>query len=206
MSSKLRHLIKLPKVVAFIIGAFALLAGMDILLFGDSFLYTSFVSTLEDSLGNDYLLVGAIAAVGILLALVFAFQGRAGTIQQTETPDAEGAQAVPAPGDDFDELVKDAQGWRAREDREAVRERLHKTAVDAVTKAENCPRYSAEHRVETGAWTTDTYAASLLGEEDSPNLPPLTRLRSYFGGSSFDISVSRTVEEIEGLIEEEEDV
>jgi len=204
MSSRLRYLAKLPKVLAFILGALALLAGVDTVVFGDSFLYTSFIEAGKGVLRNDYFLVSAIAGVGILLALVFAFQGRAGTIQQTETPNAEGAQAVPAPGDDFDEFVQNAQGWRAREDREAVRERLHKTAVDAVTKAENCPRYSAEHRVETGAWTTDAYAASLLGEEGSPNLPLLTRLRSYFGGSSFEISVARTVEEIEGLLEEQD--
>jgi len=195
---------KAVKVVIFLLGVIALVASLQVIFYGELPVYRSLVGTLEATLGNDYFLVGAIAAVGIFLALIFAYQGRAGTVQQIETPDAEGAQPVPAPGDDFDELVGRSKSWRAREERKEVRERLRETAVSAVTKKENCPRYAAEHRVETGSWTEDTYAAALLGDEEAPGLPLLTRLRFAVGGSSFGVSVERAVDEIERMMEEQD--
>lgn len=203
MRSVLGRFTKTVKIIAFLLGIIALVAALDVIFYGEARIYSSLVQTLEATLGNDYFVVGAIAAVGIFLALIFAYQGRAGTVQQIETPDAEGAQPVPAPGDDFDELVEKSKSWRAREEREEVRDRLRETAISAVTKTENCPRYAAEHRVETGAWTADTYAAALLGEDEAPNLPLLTRLRFAVGGSSFEVSVVRAVEEVERLMEEE---
>jgi len=196
---------KTPKAVALLLGAAAVAVGALIFFSGQPLSFVdSVVQTLIATAGNDYFLVGGIAAVGVLLALIFAFQGRAGTVRQTEMPDAEGAQTVPSPGDGFDGLVRDATGWRATGEREDVRERLREAAIDAVAKAENCSRYEAVNRVDSGGWTADAYAAAVVGGEGSPTLPLVTRLRYAIGGSAFEVAVDRAVDEIETLAGDED--
>jgi len=194
------------KALVFLIGAAAVALGLATFFvpgLADAFLI---IRRLEVTLGNDYLLVAVIAGAAILLGLVFAFQGRAGTVQQAETPDAEGVESVPAPGDDFDELVKKASGWRSGEEKKAVRERVHEAAVDVVAGKENCSRPEAERYINTGTWTADRYAAAFLGGNDAPKLPLLTRLQVAYGGSPFETAATRAVEEVYEISKEEEDV
>lgn len=197
---------KAGKGFVFLLGAAGVAAGAAFLLFpslAESFI---FVDRLRVTVGNDYFLVGGIAGVAVLFGLIFAYQGRAGTIKQAETPDAEGAQAVPAPGDDFDELVKDARGWRSGDAKAEIRDRVREAAVDVVASSRNCSRYEAENRVKNGVWTADRYAASFLGDEEAPKLPLLTRLQVAYGGSPFETAVKRTVDEIYSVMNEEEKV
>ncbi len=194
------------KSLLFILGAAAVAVGIATFFvpgLADVFVI---VRRLEATLGNDYFLVAAIAAVAFFLGLIFAFQGRAGTVQQAETPDAEGVESVPAPGDDFDELVQEAKGWRSRDEKEAVRERVREAAVDAVAGKENCSRPEAERYVDTGTWTADRYASAFLGGRDAPQLPLLTRLQVAYGGSPFETASTRAVEEVYGIAQEDKDV
>jgi len=194
------------KATVFLIGAAAVVLGAAFLFAPELADATVIVERLVVTVGNDYFLVGGIAAVALLLGMVFAFQGRAGTVRQAETPDAEGAQAVPAPGDDFDDLVEEAAGWRSGDEKEAVRDRVREAAVDVVAGEQNCSRYEAENRIENGGWTADKYAASFLGEGEAPKLPLLTRLQVAYGGSPFKTAVTRTVEEVYEVSGEGEDV
>ena len=194
------------KAVVFLLGAVAVAVGLATFFvpgLADAFVI---VRRLEVTLGNDYLLVAVVAGAALFLGLIFAFQGRAGTVQQAETPDAEGVESVPAPGDGFDELVKEASGWRSGEQKEAVRERVHEAAVDVVAGKENCSRPEAERYIDTGTWTADRYAAAFLGGSDAPQLPLLTRLQVAYGGSPFETAATRTVEEVYGIAKEDEDV
>jgi len=193
---------KAVKALALIAGAAAVAAGV-LFLFSPSLAESFvFVDRLRVTVGNDYFLVAGIAGVAVFLGLIFAYQGRAGTVRQADTPDAEGAQAVPAPGDDFDELVDEAKGWRSREAKEEVRGRVREAAVDVVAGTRNCSRYEAENRVDSGGWTADRYASSFLGGDDARKLPLLTRLQVAYGGSPFETAVERTVDEVYAVMNE----
>lgn len=207
--SKKTALRKAVKALVFLTGAAAVAAGTLFLVspsFAESFGLIDRLSNV-DELGSyyDYYLVAGIAGVGLLLGLIFAYQGRAGTVRQAETPDPEGAQSVPAPGDDFDELVNEARGWRSGDAKGEIRERVREAAVDVVASTRNCSRYEAENRVDNGGWTADRYASSFLGGSGAPRLPLLTRLQVAYGGSPFETAVQRTVEEIHGIMKEDED-
>lgn len=194
------------KAVVFLLGAAAVAVGLATFFvpgLADAFVI---VRRLEVTLGNDYLLVAVVAGAALLLGLVFAFQGRAGTVRQAETPDAEGVESVPAPGDDFDELVSEAAGWRSGEQKEAVRERVRGAAVDVIADKENCSRPEAERYVDTGTWTADRYASSFVGGRDAPQLPLITRLQVAYGGSPFETAARRAVEEVYETSKEEDDV
>jgi hypothetical protein len=194
------------KALVFLLGAGTVAVGGVFLLqpsLADSF---GFVDRLRVTVGNDYFLVAGIAGVAVLFGLIFAYQGRAGTVRQAETPDAESAQAVPAPGDDFDELVTEARGWRSGEAKDEIRERVREAGVDVVASTRNCSRYEAENRVDGGGWTADRYASSFLGGSDAPKLPLLTRLQVAYGGSPFETAVERTVDEVYAVMREDETV
>jgi hypothetical protein len=195
---------KTAKGIAFLLGVAAVAVGAAFLFVPSLSESVVIVERLVVTVGNDYFLVAGIAGGAVFLGLIFAYQGRAGTVQQTETPDAEGAQSVPAPGDDFDELVGEARGWRSRDAKDEIRERVHEAAVDVVASSRNCSRYEAENRVESGGWTADRYASSFLGGPDAPSLPLLTRLQVAYGSSPFETAVERTVDEVYTVTEEDE--
>jgi hypothetical protein len=198
-------LVKSLKVIVFLLGVGAVVAGAAFLFVPGLSDSVIIIQRVVVTLGNDYFLVGGIAGAAVLLGLIFAYQGRAGTVRQAETPDAEGAQSMPAPGDDFDELVRDAKGWRSGDEKDAVRERVREAAVDVVAGDQNCSRYEAENRVDGGGWTADKYASSFLGGKEAPSLPLLTRLQVAYGGSPFETAVERAVEEVYEVSGEGED-
>ncbi|MFP4175128.1 MAG: hypothetical protein ACLFSW_05040 [Halobacteriales archaeon] len=203
---KTRALRITAKALVFLLGAATVAVGAVFLLqpsLAESFVL---VDRLRDPLGNnyDYYLVAGIAGVAVFFGLIFAYQGRAGTVQQAETPDAEGAQGVPAPGDDFDELVSEAKGWRSGDAKDEIRERVRVAAVDVVASTRNCSRYEAENRVDSGGWTADRYASSFLGGSEARKLPLLTRLQVAYGGSPFETAVERTVGEVYAVMKEDE--
>ena len=127
------------------------------------------------ALGNDYLLVAAIAALGLVAALPALFSGRASNVEQTAVPTPETPATVPPAGQTFDETVG---SWRfrlplsGRERRRAVRDRLRSAAVGAVMRERNCSRDAARRRVASGEWTDDPGVAAYLGEAESGDAPP----------------------------------
>lgn len=127
------------------------------------------VDALVVMLGNDYLLVAAVAACALVAGAVAAERGTG--VKQASVPDPEDAVSVPAPGDEF---AAEVDRWRlavplvGEGARAAVRERLRSAAVGAVGRAGNCSPAAAAQRVEMGTWTDDdTAAAFLAADEDA---------------------------------------
>lgn len=126
-------------------------------------------------LGNDYLLVAAIAAAGLVAALPALVSGRASNVQQATVPTPETPATVPPAGATFDEAVG---SWRfrlplyGREQRRAVRDRLRSAAVGTVMRERNCSRDAARRRIATGEWTDDPGVAAYLGGGEDVDDPP----------------------------------
>ncbi|MFD1647797.1 DUF7269 family protein [Haloarchaeobius litoreus] len=140
------------------------------------------VDAAVELLGNDYLVVAAVAATGFALALLLVLSGRPGNVDEVTTPDPERAISLPVPGDDFD----DAMGSRLAllplvggTDRAGIRERLHSDVVHWLMRSENCSRTEAELRVATGDWTDDRDAALFLADRPSRRARASAILRSW---------------------------
>lgn len=202
----LRAILRIAKYLTLVTGAVVLLlaAGMATGAISGGFLP---IGQLQNQLEYDYLVVAPVAALGVFVALVLAYHGRVTKIQQVGTPNAEDVEDVPVPGDDFDALIEEAEGFAfrksTRESRNEIKERLRGAAVAVMVK-EGLSKPEARDRIESGSWTSSSYAASLLGGRGAP-APPLTSLVP-FGSSTFEKSVNRTIEEIWGRSDVEEEV
>lgn len=202
----LRAILRIAKYLTLVTGAVVLLlaAGMATGAISGGFLP---IGQLQNQLEYDYLVVAPVAALGVFVALVLAYHGRVTKIQQVGTPNAEDVEDVPVPGDDFDALIEEAEGFAfrksTRESRKEIKERLRGAAVAVMVK-EGLSKPEARDRIESGSWTSSSYAASLLGGRGAP-APPLTSLVP-FGSSTFEKSVNRTIEEIWGRSDVEEEV
>ncbi len=202
----LRAILRIAKYLTLVTGAVVLLlaAGMATGAMSGGFLP---IGQLQNQLEYDYLVVAPVAALGVFVALVLAYHGRVTKIQQVGTPNAEDVEDVPVPGDDFDALIEEAEGFAfrksTRESRKEIKERLRGAAVAVMVK-EGLSKPEARERIESGSWTSSSYAASLLGGRGAP-APPLTSLVP-FGSSTFEKSVNRTIEEIWSRSDVEEEV
>ncbi|WP_440010607.1 DUF7269 family protein [Halomicrococcus sp. SG-WS-1] len=122
--------------------------------------------TVVDAVANDYVLVAAIAVVGLVVATAALVTGRASNVEQAAMPTPEEPTSVPPPGREFDAAL---DSWRfrlplvGRRRRAAVRERLEATAVATVSRERNCSREVARKLVATGEWTDDPLVAAYLG-------------------------------------------
>ncbi|WP_267642766.1 DUF7269 family protein [Haloarchaeobius amylolyticus] len=101
---------------------------------------------------------------------------------QAETPDPEQSQELPTPGDEFDDLLREAGGDRRRMDsREQVATRLERAAIATIARTQSCSLSEARRRVESGEWTDDPYAAAFFtGELEGGSF--LSRV-DLFGGT-----------------------
>lgn len=202
----LRAILRIAKYLTLVTGAVVLLlaAGMATGAISGGFLP---IGQLQEQLGYDYLVVAPVAGLGVLVALVLAYHGRVAKIQQVGTPNAEDIEDVPVPGDDFDALIEEAEGFAfrksTRESRNEIKERLRGAAVAVMVK-EGLSKPEAREKIESGSWTSSSYAASLLGGRGAP-APPITSLVP-FGSSTFEKSVNRTIEEIWSRSDVEEEV
>lgn len=152
-------------------------------------------------LGNDYVFVAAIAAVGGLLALSTALSARRVGRYQARTPDPEGPVSAPTPGHTIDSLLAD---WRlrvplvGRSRRRLLRARLRAAVVATLQRVEGCDQETATARVDSGAWTTDRWAGSFLGHCRGPTLGQ--RLAAWRAGETWiDRRVRHTVAELDSL-------
>ncbi len=126
---------------------------------------------LVAALGNDYILVVALAGVALAAGLAVLVTGRPGAIDQARPPDPERALALPTPGDEFEAATRRRTALLplvGRADRRTVRRRLREAAVQQVMRSSNCSREAATRRVADGSWTDDAAAALFLA-----NAPPL---------------------------------
>lgn len=106
----------------------------------------------------------SVIGLGFVLQTVRVVNGRRKRpYAQTETDDPEVSQELPAPGDEFDDLLQRA--GRARHsgrERDTVRERLRAAAIAVVARADGVSREQAVARIEDGSWTDDPYAAAFF--------------------------------------------
>lgn len=94
-------------------------------------------------------------------------------VSAAETPDPETEQDLPAPGEDFDELLSRVRwryaGRRRRNPGERatrrVRNRLERAAVSTITRKWGCTPEQAREALREGAWTDDPVAAAYFTGE-----------------------------------------
>lgn len=178
--------------IGFVLALLVGFAGLDSLVTVDA---------LVTLVGTDYTFVVVIAAGGFLVALATGLSARATGRFQTSVPDPERPFTAPIPGESFDEAVAD---WRAvapvvgRDRRRTIRRRLRRTVVETVCHVDGCDARTALDLVETGRWTEDPWARSLLCPDE--RLSVERRLRALAGGDvPFRRQVGRTVAELERI-------
>lgn len=140
------------------------------------------VGNAVDLLGNDYLVVAVVGAVGLVLAASLLVSGRPGNVDETTTPDPERAVSLPVPGDDFDDAMSSRLALLplvGGTDRATLRARLRSTVVYWLMRSENCTRTEAERRVEAGEWTDERDAALFLAADAGRRERTGAMLRSW---------------------------
>lgn len=134
--------------------------GVGLVVVGFAMMFVPGLSALFPA--NEVYL--SVVGVGFALQTVTFVRSRMRTpYEQTETGDPEISQDLPTPGDDFDELLAQAGATRQYgNQRETVRERLRRAAVDVVVRTEGVSREEAVARIDDGSWTDDPYAAAFF--------------------------------------------
>lgn len=154
-------------------------------------------------LGNDYLLVAAVA-VAVLACVVVLALARTVTGVTEATPPTVEEVAPAAPGRDVDEALAAASAVRVTDEHRRLHERVRTAAVATLAESERCSRREARERVDRGSWTGDPDAAAFVAAPDlrPPSLPArvLARLR---GDHWFRRRVAATVRAIERTAEAE---
>ena len=146
------------------------------------------INSLVATLGNDYLLVVAIGALGLLVAIPVLGSGRDGNLVQADMPTPEEPVTVPPAGNDFDETIG---SWSfrlpfvGRKHRRSVEKRLRAAAVETVMRAENCTRKDARQLVESGEWTDDPAVAAYLGGSNVSGVGTGSRVSTVLTGRSW---------------------
>lgn len=131
-------------------------------------------AAVVDWLGNDYLLLAAVAALALVgLVSVLLVRTVAGVAEATPPP-VEGTTPV-APGRSVDESIDALPPLRVTEGHRRVRERLRTAAVAAVAEADGSSRPAACDRIESGDWTEDATAAAFVADDEFD--PPTVRRR-----------------------------
>lgn len=151
-----------------------------------------------EALGGPYVFVAAfaVAAVVVLLAVLLAraIEG----IDESTPPDPEEVYRVPSPGQGFDEFVDGGVNLRARlfgDRHERVRDRLYRTAVATLVRAEGMSRAEARESLERGTWTDDEAAAAFFADRRTSRARG--RLAAVVrGGSTFQHGARRAAEAI----------
>ncbi|MGM0592407.1 MAG: DUF7269 family protein [Halobacteriota archaeon] len=155
------------------------------------------VEALVETLGNDYLLITVLAAVGLAASVPVVLSGRTSALSQATTPTPEHPATAPEPGTRVDEALASPSVWLpvvGQRRREALRSRLRRDAIETLVRVEACTRREASARVESGTWTEDPDAAALLAG-DAPETA--VRLRAILGGEPWTRrAVRRTMAEL----------
>lgn len=115
----------------------------------------------------------AVLLVGVGLLALFqgvrvAVGGVRASVKQATLPDVESRQVLPTAGDDFDEQLRGVvrgPRWGRAHEREAVRERIERVAVDVLATYGDCSPEAARRQLDTGTWTDDPQAVALLAPE-----------------------------------------
>ncbi|MFC7046703.1 hypothetical protein ACFQH6_15980 [Halobacteriaceae archaeon GCM10025711] len=155
------------------------------------------VDALVSLVGNDYLLVSALAGVAALVAVPVVVSGREGNLVQAAMPDPEGPVTAPPPGSGFDDDVDGltfALPVVGHPARERVRERLRAAAIGTISRTDGRQRAAAVRMVDEGTWTDDRHAAAFVG--DSVRSPGIgVRLATLATGETWSQQAARRAAE-----------
>lgn len=134
------------------------------------------LTQLVTAVGSDYLLVAAIAAIGLVVAAGRFHRGRTSTIEQATMPEPERPVSVQPLGADFDRALADKRLFLpvvGDERRKRLHAELRETAARTVCRVGHCgPETAIEHLARCD-WTDDAEAAAFLRGETPPD-PPLS--------------------------------
>jgi hypothetical protein len=148
--------------------------------------------------GNDFFLMVALAVGGVVVALVAVLSGREGALDETEFRDPEFPLDLPRAGRGFDDVVDPRTACLpvvGDADRDAVRSRLRRAAVETLARKTDASRDGAEAMVATGDWTDDPHAAAFLADDARP--PASCLLRAWTAGRAwFQVGARRTAREV----------
>lgn len=141
-------------------GRLSSVVGVVLVFVGFAMMFVPGLSTLFAA--NEVYL--SVVGVGFALQTVTIVRSRMTTpYEQTETGDPEISQDLPTPGDDFDDLLEQAGATRQYgNQRETIRERLRRAAVDVIVRTEGVSQEEAVARIDAGEWTDDPYAAAFF--------------------------------------------
>ena len=135
---------------------------------------------LAAAVGVDYAAVLLVGMIALVQAARTAHARRSSEVHGAETPDVEAVETMPTPGDEFDETVATLRSGPRRvlvRERSDLHDRIEEAAVTAVADRENCSREAARERITDGTWTDDVHAAAFLGDETTPSVPLVDRLK-----------------------------
>jgi hypothetical protein len=169
-------------------GALAALAGLAIVLSGDS---GPFSFTFEFAL-----LVGLLAVVQ---GLRYGMERRRTSYAALSVGDPEERYAAPPPGREFDESLTRTSGrtLRAVNGRRELRRRVHAAAVTTLAATAGVPEAEAARRIEAGTWTDDPVAARFLA---NGSVPLSASLRALVRGESrFSVGIRHAVAAVAAL-------
>jgi hypothetical protein len=127
----------------------------------------AFAMVLNPSLASTLTVSEVLLVVVGVLALVQGVRMVSSRIrepyQQLALPDPEQTQDLQTPGDDFDELLREAGTNRRNiESRQRVEARLDRAAVATIVRTQGCTAEEARRRLDDGDWTDDPYAAAFF--------------------------------------------
>ena len=124
-------------------------------------------------------LVPAVGVVAVLVALLAVRRSLAPS-DAPVLPTPERRHAATVPGDEFDELLAAASRHGrigGASDRDAIRDRLERVAVEVLTRYDGDTPERARRRLAEGSWTDDPRAAAFFGSEVDPGTSVVDRVR-----------------------------
>ena len=140
--------------------------------------------------GNDYVLLGAVGGVALVVLSWMVARRATGHVEQAAPPDPETVPDAPRPGKRVDDLLARWPWGLSGAERDYLRERLRTAAVyDELGTGRS--RAAARERVDSGAWTNDPVAARFL-RADPPGPTVTERLRLALRGDSWTQHAART--------------
>ena len=140
--------------------------------------------------GNDYVLLGAVGGVALVVLTWMVARRATGHVEQAAPPDPETVPDAPRPGERVDDLLARWPWGLSGAERDYLRERLRTAAVyDELGTGRS--RAAARERVDSGAWTNDPVAARFL-RVDPPGPTVTERLRLALRGDSWTQHAART--------------
>lgn len=173
--------------------------GLGLLLFVLAWTSNDLVAVLPvdrgvAAAGDGFHFVAGLAILAAAVGLLAVLSGRESAVNAVDPRDPERPTELPRAGEEFDRIVRSRTALLpvvGDADREAVRDRLRRAAVDTVQRRRDCRPAEARRLVESGAWTDDRHAATFLGTDD--RLPLDLALRAYLTGRvPFQVGARRT--------------